>query len=220
MKLSNLLALALLSVTVHVHAAAPNVASCPSAVPGTAMPAGTFLACTPAAVFVQATPTTVVASLVGGVPKWSTAGSLAQVDQVWGDIVQPNTTNHWWPVSLMGWTTAPPAGTHSATLTWNPVTKDTAGVALPAAPVYNLYRGASSTTLGLVASKVSPPYKNTGIADGTYVWAVSALCADATVCIEGAKSALSPAVTFKPAGSATPVTCAAPAAAPTVAPTP
>lgn len=220
--MKRLLAFAALALaSFAAFAAPPLVASCPSQTNGTAFPVGTFLVCTPAAVYVAPTPSTIVAALVGGVSTWRTAGTLAQTDSVWGQVAQPGTTSNWWPVSLMGWTTVtPPApGTHKATVTWNPVTKDTSGAALTVPIVYNVYRGASSATLAVVGSKVAEPYADTGIPDGSYVWAVTALCADAAVCLESAKTPTSAAVTFK-AASAPVVTCAAPSAPPAVAPLP
>lgn len=78
----------------------------------------------------------------------------------------------------------------TATLTFTAVTLNIDGSPIIAPVSYNLYQGTSPSTLVVVSGVTKPGTGNvinTGLAPGTYYWAVTAVDANG---LEGAKSAL------------------------------
>jgi hypothetical protein len=173
-----LLALASLGAAGGVAFAADQVASC-------AAPA---VGCT--VIYVPATPDTQSFNSATGAECWVTQAScvfrklsaMKATDKV---FARTGTTGavSWQSVSAVtfGTVTPPPpppppaTGTGTATLTWTAPTQNTDGTAITGALSFNVYKGASAAALTLLKAVSGGPTTDTGLAAGTYYYAVSAV---------------------------------------------
>jgi hypothetical protein len=211
---SVLIALLLLAA---IPATAQTISTCPTATTGAAWAAGTFLPCTPAATYIaQPVPATAwvsdmrcpIAPATGScVFSWQFPANVLSTDQVWAKTTAvPAGT--WISASLIIFAGAsPPATKAQAVLTWVAPTLTVSGAPLPAgiALTYNVYRGASATTLAKLTNVSALTYTDPAgsTTPTTYFYAITATCA---TCTESADSGVVSATIIAPALQAAPPT--------------
>ena len=160
--------LAALLMFAAVPALSQSIATCPTAVAGTAWATGAWLPCTPAVVYVAApVPATAIVATLNGTASWKLASKLASTDNVWSQ-----TGNKWVAFSTLPTATATVAIGATAHLSWVAPTANTDGSVLTDLKSYNVYQ--NGTKIAPVAAPAGA-YAVPGLAAGTYTFAVSAV---------------------------------------------
>jgi hypothetical protein len=151
-------------------------------------------------VAVTAPVTVNVSSAASGTP--NVCQLLAATPATWyvKETLDGGSTWNWVPVSSLS--AAPPAA--AAVLTWTAPLADASGQPLTVALTYNIYRGASASTLTKLSNTALLTYTDPGSATVmTYFYAVTATCSSCTESADsGVVSATIQASTLTPAAPA------------------
>ena len=168
------------------HGQALTVASCPTATSGTAWAAGTWLPCTPPAVYVA--PPLPAGTLINDmrcastpcVFKWTNQAGILSTDQTWAKTTAAP-AGQWIPASSVTWASSAPPYTATAIIVWVAPTQNTDGTPLTDLAGFNVYSGPTAASL-IKVGNVAPTALTYSITVGlgTTYFAVTAVNAAGT----------------------------------------